>query len=111
MVTHPRTPNRPRRPVVTAVAAQPAAPKLRALNQPRPITIETNEHGVPATIVISKIRRAVESVLETWRIDDEWWRAHPISRTYYRLFLEDGRTVDVYRNLARNRWYRQSYAG
>jgi hypothetical protein len=50
-------------------------------------------------------------VLETWRIDDEWWRARRVSRTYWRLFLEDGRTVDVYLDQARDKWYRQAYAG
>jgi hypothetical protein len=85
--------------------------KLRPLNQPRPVVVETDERGVPTTIVVSKFRRAVESVLEKWRIDDEWWRTQRVSRTYWRLLLEDGRTVDVYRDLARNRWYRQAYAG
>jgi hypothetical protein len=58
---------------------------------------------------MSKVRRAVESVQETWRIDDEWWRANHIARVYWRVLLEDGRTVDVYHDLARNRWYKQAY--
>jgi hypothetical protein len=52
---------------------------------------------------------AVEAVLERWRIDDEWWREQPISRLYYRLLLEDGRTVDVYQALRTGRWFRQAY--
>jgi hypothetical protein len=58
---------------------------------------------------LSNGRFAVESVLETWRIDDEWWRERPVSRLYYRLLLEDGRTLDVYRALGSGRWYRQTY--
>jgi hypothetical protein len=51
----------------------------------------------------------VESVLETWRIDDEWWRERAVSRLYFSLLLEDGRTVTVYRDLVGGRWARQSY--
>lgn len=117
MVTDSGTPRGPRRSVVGASAIgrtvfpQDAAPKLRPLNQPRPVVIETDERGVPISIVVSKFKRAVESVLETWRIDDEWWRVQRVSRVYWRLLLEDGRTVDVYCDLVRDRWYRQAYAG
>jgi hypothetical protein len=33
----------------------------------------------------------------------------PVSRMYYRVILEDGRVVDLYRALGSGRWYRQSY--
>jgi hypothetical protein len=90
----------------TAVAAP--AP-LRPLNQPRPVMVQADQRGAPLAVTASKVRRAVESVQETWRIDDEWWRANPISRVYWRVLLEDGRTVDIYHDLAKNRWYRQAY--
>jgi hypothetical protein len=51
----------------------------------------------------------VEAVLERWRIDDEWWRERPVSRVYYSLLLEDGRTVTVYREMRHRTWYIQSY--
>jgi hypothetical protein len=52
---------------------------------------------------------AVESVVETWRIDDEWWRDKPVSRQYWRVVLEDGRVVDVYRDMVTGKWSRQAY--
>ena len=48
-------------------------------------------------------------MLETWRIDDEWWRERAVSRLYYSLLLEGGRTVTVYRDLVSGRWARQDY--
>ena len=48
-------------------------------------------------------------MLENWRIDDEWWRERPVSRVYYSLLLEEGRTVTVYRDLVRGKWWRQAY--
>ncbi len=41
----------------------------------------------------------MEAVLETWRIDDEWWRKRPVSRVYFSLLPEDRRTITVYRDL------------
>ncbi len=89
---------------------QPAdVPHLRSLNRPRAAKVEAAESGEPAVLVVSGRRIAVESVLERWRIEDEWWREHPVSRIYYRVVLEDGRVVDLYRALLSGRWYRQSY--
>jgi len=48
-------------------------------------------------------------VLETWRIDDEWWRERPLSRLYFSLLLEDGRVMRVYQDLIRLRWASQVY--
>ena len=52
---------------------------------------------------------AVESVVETWRIDDEWWREKAVSRQYRRVVLQDGRVVDIYRDLITGKWWRQAY--
>jgi hypothetical protein len=81
----------------------------RPLNRPRPLRVEVGEHR-PIAIYLSGQRLAVEAVLETWRIDDEWWRERPVSRLYFSLLLEDGRVVTVYRNLVSGRWWEQGYA-
>ena len=85
------------------------AGRLRPLNSPRPLDVETDANGVPAGLYLSGHRCAVETVLEKWRIDDEWWRGQSVSRVYWRLFLENGCAVDIYRDLARDRWYKQAY--
>ena len=95
MVAHPR--------------AQSRAGRIRPLNRPRPLRVEANEDGRPIAVWLSGQRHAVEAVLETWRIDDEWWRERPVSRLYFSLLLEDGRTVTVYQDLVSERWARQGY--
>jgi len=93
--------------------------KLRPLNSPRPLDVETDADGVPVGVHLSGQtgarlggqRCAVESVIETWRIDDEWWREQPVSRVYWRLLLENGCALDVYRDAVCGRWYKQAYTG
>lgn len=95
--------------MVADTGAPGGAGRLRPLNRPQPVKVETDEGGLPVAVHIPDRRRAVESVLETWRIDDEWWRERPVSRVYRRVLLEDGRVVTVYRDLVSKRWFRQAY--
>ncbi|PYP07786.1 MAG: hypothetical protein DMD59_14080 [Gemmatimonadetes bacterium] len=48
----------------------------------------------------------VEAILESWRIDDEWWR-QPISRSYLELLLEGGKRVVVFQDLMTGLWFMQ----
>ena len=41
---------------------------------------------------------AVLDVLEVWRVAEEWWRDRPIRRTYFRLVVQDGRTLTIFRD-------------
>lgn len=49
----------------------------------------------------------VLEVLDSWRIDDEWWRKTPIGRIYYRVVTEDDRSITIFRDLVSGAWYRQ----
>ena len=92
------------------------ASPLRPLNRPRSLRVDAGEDGRPVAVWLSPRRApvwagrrvAVEAVLETWRIDDEWWR-QLVSRVYYRLLLEDGRTVTTYWDVVRGRWWEQKF--
>lgn len=95
--------------MVADTGAADGAGRLRPLNRPRPLRVETGEDDRPIAISLSNGRFAVEEVLEIWRIDDEWWRRRPLSRVYYRVLLEDGRTVVVYRDEASGRWWKQGF--
>jgi len=88
------------------VSGLSSAGRLRPLNGPRPVRIVADEGGVPTRIRIRDRWRPVRAVLETWRIDDEWWRT-PISRAYFSLLLEGGGLLTVYHDLLETRWYVQ----
>ena len=49
---------------------------------------------------------AVESVLESWHVDDEWWR-EPISRRYLEVILEGGKHVVLYEDFTTGDWFMQ----
>lgn len=51
--------------------------------------------------------RAVIRVQDCWRIDDEWWREHPISRLYFVLLLDGDTLLTVYHDLTTDSWYEQ----
>lgn len=85
-----------------------SAGRLRPLNRPRQVRVEADQER-PLAVHLSNRRVTIEEIVEIWRIDDEWWREHPISRMYYRLLLEDGRTMDVFQDLTNGRWAKQQY--
>ena len=70
--------------------------------------MEADKDGGPAAVHLSIGRCVVKEVLETWRIDDEWWRKRPVSRLYFNLLLETGQ-MTVYCDLVRSAWFSQSY--
>jgi hypothetical protein len=45
-------------------------------------------------------------VIDSWRINDEWWR-NPISRRYLDIVLEGGGHVVVFQNLITGNWFLQ----
>ena len=75
---------------------------------PREIEVATNDSGEPAVVDWNNSRRKVAAILNVWRIDEEWWREE-ISRQYFRIELQDGLIVTVFRDLVSGRWYRQRY--
>lgn len=81
--------------------------RLRAVNEPRAVTVTLDESGVmtvgrPDGRAVGK----VEAILESWRIDDEWWR-HPISRSYLELMMEGGKRVVLFQDMLTGLWYMQ----
>jgi hypothetical protein len=82
--------------------------RLRAVNEPRTVTVELDESGL-MTVGRSHGRTVgkVDAILESWRIDDEWWR-ETISRSYLELLLDGGKRVVVFQDLLTGLWFMQS---
>ena len=106
------------------------ADQLRPLNLPQPVKVELDDAGLPT--VVGELRpsavlpfypsengdersratdsevvgKAVESVIEIWHVDDEWWR-EPISRRCVEVILEGGKHVVLYEDLTTSDWFMQ----
>ena len=87
----------------TGEATSPSA--IKPLNRPESVRVKEGGHSRP--LGVEGI--PVASVVDRWRIDDEWWREDPIARMYYRVLLEDGRSLTIFQDLKDLSWYRQHY--
>ena len=79
-----------------------------ALYVPREIEVLAHDSGEPAVVVRNDKRARVVSVLNSWRIDDEWW-CDEISRQYFQVELKNGLVLTIFHDLVSGRWYQQRY--
>lgn len=91
--------------------------RLRALNVPQPVHVLVDDHGCP-TAVATEIPdhstttaggpnyRAIDEILEIWRVDDEWWR-RPLTRRYLDVVLAGGSHVILFEDLNVGGWFLQ----
>jgi len=70
--------------------------------------VEEDSSGLPLAVKAPR-RQVIATVEDKWRIDDEWWRREPVSRLYYEVLLSSGQRLQLYKDLIKDRWYRQIY--
>jgi hypothetical protein len=74
----------------------------RTLNPPRPAHVRWSG-GRPAVVDGER----VESLRESWLVEDRWWTAEPLRRRYWELGGERGRNVVVFHDLCSGHWFVQ----
>ena len=79
------------------------SPRPRRLAEPRPVEIRAAADGHPEMVD----GRPVESIRESWLIEDRWWTDVPLRRRYWEIVTADGRNLVAFRDLVRGRWYTQ----
>jgi hypothetical protein len=84
------------------------ADTYRPVNVPEPVKVEEDASGLPLA-VRTKLRQVVVAIEDRWRIDDEWWRAEPVTRLYYAVHLASGQRLVLYKDLVSDEWYQQDY--
>ena len=84
------------------------ADTYKPVNTPEALKIEEDASGLPVAVRLKR-RQAVATIEDRWRIDDEWWRAEPVSRLYYNVLLASGQRLVLYKDLATGGWYQQEY--
>ena len=86
--------------MVKTAGAETGPRALRPLNGPQPIRVEADGDGHPKQVNTRGGWGSVEAIADLWRIEDEWWRERPISRSYYDVRLADGRKFE-----SKRRWF------
>jgi hypothetical protein len=74
-----------------------------ALGLPRPAHVRWGE-GFPAEVN----GEAVDSLRESWLVEDRWWTSEPLRRRYWELVGERGRNIVVFHDLRSRRWFVQA---
>ncbi|MEA2315118.1 MAG: hypothetical protein QOI03_1810 [Solirubrobacteraceae bacterium] len=75
----------------------------RTLNSPRPARVRWGPcHPVEVN------GEAVESLRESWLVEDRWWTAERLRRRYWELVGERGRNIVVFHDLRSGGWFIQS---
>ncbi|WP_249011955.1 hypothetical protein [Conexibacter sp. DBS9H8] len=79
------------------------SPGQRRLSVPRTIRVRAGPGGRP----VSVDGRQVDSVRESWLIEDHWWTERPLRRRYWEIVTVCGRDEVVFCDLVSGRWWRQ----
>jgi hypothetical protein len=77
--------------------------RTRRLAEPRRARVREDASGRPVVVD----RRTVESVRESWLIEDRWWTDTPLRRRYWEVVTTCGRDLVVYRDLVAGTWHTQ----
>jgi hypothetical protein len=70
------------------------------------VSVTLDAAGRPVAVTAAAATQRVETVGETWRLDDEWWR-QPIVRRYVEVVLQGGKRVVLYEDVHTREWFMQ----
>ena len=79
------------------------SPGPRRLAEPRAAAVRADTAGMP--LVVDGL--AVDTVRESWLVEDRWWTDRPLRRRYWEVVTTCGRNLVVFRELQERSWYRQ----
>lgn len=74
----------------------------RALNLPRAARVHS-ENGAPYAVNGERI----DSVRESWVVEDRWWTGRPLRRRYWEVVSMRGRNLIVFHDLCAGGWFTQ----
>lgn len=92
------------------------AASLRAIGMPRALHVEVDADDRPVAVTRAPsrgrtgVRSQVEHIKDVWRVAEAWWRTGAQARTYYRVLLDGGRPLTLFRDDATGAWAEQPYS-
>jgi hypothetical protein len=73
------------------------------LSEPRRVAVRAATDGRPELVD----GRQVDTIRESWLIEDRWWTEEPLRRRYWEVVTLSGRNEVVFHDLIGGRWWRQ----
>ena len=73
---------------------------------PFPIAVAEDAFRRPLFVTFLGEELRVYSIDQQWPDDAEPWERKPVSKLHYRVTLEDGRRLEVFKNMDHGGWYR-----
>jgi hypothetical protein len=83
--------------------------RIRRLKTPSSLEVEATLDGTPLRVCLGGSWQDVSLMRRPWRIDQHWWRGESVKRDYYRVAVESGPPLTLYRDLISGQWFRQEY--
>jgi hypothetical protein len=79
------------------------SPGQKRLSVPKRVAVGAGAGGRPELVD----GREIDSVRESWLIEDRWWTDKPLRRRYWEVVTVCGRDEVVFHDLRTGRWWRQ----
>jgi hypothetical protein len=79
------------------------AQRTRRLGVPHRVAVVAGEGGQPLLVDGCE----VDSVRESWLLEDRWWAERPLRRRYWEVVTISGRDEVVFHDLRSGKWWRQ----
>ena len=73
-----------------------------------PTTVQEDAEQRPIGVMLLGKQLEVGSIDEWWEDEEFWWRDNPVVRVSYRVTLEDGQGLTLFKNMLTGGWYRLS---
>ena len=73
---------------------------------PMPCTVQEDAEERPVVVWLVGVEVGVAAIEERWEDEEFWWRDDPVVRVSYRVTLEDGQELTLFKNMLTGGWYR-----
>ena len=72
-----------------------------------PIHLQEDDEVRPAALVLDGMYKAVDSIDERCEVEEDWRKDNAVVRMYYRVTLQNGVQLTIFKNMVHGGWYRQ----
>ena len=85
--------------------AKPPEPRTQP---PMPVTVAEDDDHRPQFVTFEGEELRVDSIDQQWQVDAETWEHKPVSQIHYRVTMEGGKRLEVFKNMDHEGWYHRS---